>query len=404
LGKAAKGVVRAAIKRTAAVTNNGGLRKDMKKALATQATLIVVYLLMASCLRADQVNLKNGDRITGSIVKSDSNALLIKTEFAGDVTIQWAAIEGITSTQPLHVGIKGGQMLVGPVTTVNGQITVVTPVSGPMTAPKDSIEVIRSDAGQAQYDADIARLQHPRLTDFWSGLLDTGLSLTRGNSSTLSYTLGAKAIRETDRDKITVYTTAVYGTNDNTSPSQTIAHQIQGGIRGDLNFGPRLFGFGATDFDSNELQHLDLQNVIDGGIGYHVFKSKTTTFDVFGGAGYNQEYFSSYTLANATPPPATPAFPAITQKNAEMLVGEEFDSVISKRTTFSETFNLYPNITGPSGYRVAFNSTASTKLKNWLGWQITFTDNYLSNPPFGIKGNDLVLSTGLRVTFGKAAH
>jgi hypothetical protein len=42
-------------------------------------------------------------------------------------------------------------------------------------------------------------------------------------------------------------------------------------------------------------------------------------------------------------------------------------------------------------------------LNNWLGWQITFADNYLSNPPFGIKGNDFIMSTGLRLTFGKAA-
>jgi hypothetical protein len=35
--------------------------------------------------RADQVTLKNGDRLTGMIVKSDAKTLLIKTEFAGGV-------------------------------------------------------------------------------------------------------------------------------------------------------------------------------------------------------------------------------------------------------------------------------------------------------------------------------
>ncbi|MEQ1472339.1 MAG: DUF481 domain-containing protein [Candidatus Acidiferrum sp.] len=365
--------------------------------------LTVVTLLLGAGAFADQITLKNGDRISGAIVKSDTKELLIKTEAAGDVTIQWAAIQAIASSQPLHIGLKGGQVLVGPVKTENGRIEVATPASGEVTASKDTIEVIRSDSGQAEYDAAMERLRHPHLLDTWSGLLDTGLSVTRGNSSTISFSLAGKAIRQTDRDKITLYTTVIYGKNDNTSPSQTIAHQIQGGVRGDVNISPRFFVFGLTDFNSNQLQHLDLQNVIAGGAGYHVIKTKVTTFDVFGGAGYNQEYFSAYSLVNPAPPPDTLDFAALTQKNAEMLAGEELNTTLGKRTKVSENFTVFPNISGPSGYRFSFNSAISTKLNNWLGWQVTFADNYLSNPPFGIKGNDFLLSTGLRLTFGKAA-
>jgi len=32
---------------------------------------------------------------------------------------------------------------------------------------------------------------------------------------------------------------------------------------------------------------------------------------------------------------------------------------------------------------------------------VTFSDRYISNPPLGLKGNDLLLSTGFRLTFGK---
>jgi hypothetical protein len=40
--------------------------------------------LFAGSVVADQVTLKNGDRLTGTIVKSDAKTLLIKTEFAGE--------------------------------------------------------------------------------------------------------------------------------------------------------------------------------------------------------------------------------------------------------------------------------------------------------------------------------
>jgi YD repeat-containing protein len=360
----------------------------------------MTMVLLCPALFADQVSLKNGDRLTGTIVKSDAKTLVLKTEAAGDVTIQWSAIDAITSTQPLHVGLAGGQMVVGPVTTKDGQIQVTTQTAGVVTASKDSVQVIRSDSDQAAYDAAIERLQHPHLGDFWSGTLDTGLSLTRGNSATLSYNLAGKAVRQTDRDKIKVYTSAVYGKNDTTSPSEVIAHQITGGVRADINFQPRWFGFAATDFNFNALQNLDLQNVIDGGIGGHVIKTKNTQFDVFGGAGYNQEFFGSYTLPNPTPPPATVINPAVTQRNAEANVGEEFDAKLGSRSTFSETFNYFPNLSGPSGYRYTFNTVLSTAISKWLGWQISLNDNFISNPPTGIKGNDLLLATGLRLTFG----
>jgi len=356
--------------------------------------------LLCPALFADQISLKNGDRLTGTIVRSDAKTLVLKTEAAGDVTFQWSAIDGITSSQPLHVGLAGGQMVVGPVATKDGQIQVTTTTAGVVIAAKDSIQVIRSDPEEAAYDAAMDRLQHPHLGDFWSGTLDTGLSITRGNSATLSYNLAGRAVRQTDRDKITVYTSAVYGKNDTTTPSQVIAHQITGGVRADINFRPRWFAYAATDFNSNALQNLDLQNVVDGGIGGHVIKTKNAQFDVFGGAGYNQEFFGSYTQPNPLPPPPTIVLPAVTQRNAEANVGEAFSAKIGSRSTFNETFNYFPNLSGPSGYRYTFNTVFSTAISKWLGWQFSLNDNFISNPPTGIKGNDLLLSTGLRLTFG----
>jgi YD repeat-containing protein len=362
--------------------------------------LLMTMILFCPALFADQVSLKNGDRLTGTIVKSDAKTLVLKTEAAGDVTFQWAAIDSITSTQPLHVGLAGGQMVVGPVATKDGQILVTTTTAGVVTAAKDSVQVIRSDSEEAAYDAAMERLQHPHLGDFWSGTLDTGLSVTRGNSATLSYNLAGRAVRQTDRDKITVYSSAVYGKTETTTPSQVIAHQITGGVRADINVSSRWFVFAATDFNSNALQNLNLQNVIDGGFGGHVIKTKNAQFDVFAGAGYNQEFFGAYTLPNPTPPPPTTLFPAVTQRNAEANVGETFSTKLGSRSTFNETFNYFPNLSGPSGYRYTFNTVLSTAISRWLGWQFSLNDNYISNPPTGIKGNDLLLSTGLRLTFG----
>ena len=154
-----------------------------------------------------------------------------------------------------------------------------------------------------------------------------------------------------------------------------------------------MFVFGFTDFEYDEFQHLDLRNVLGGGIGYHVLKTTNSTFDVFGGADFQQEYFSPN-------PPTT--LTNTTRKTGEVVVGEEYDAKLNGRTTFSEKVSFFPNVSDTGEYRFQFDATAATKLKAWLSWQVTYSDRYISNPLTGLKGNDQILSTGLRVTFGKA--
>jgi hypothetical protein len=358
-------------------------------------------LLWPANIQADQITLTNGDRITGNIIKSDDKTLVIKSDIAGDVNIKWDGIATITSTQPLHLTLKDGQTIVGAVSTEDSKFVVVTKDTGSVNAPRSEVVAVRNDDEQKTYDATVDRLRNPGLADLWSGQLDTGLSLTRGNSASLTFTLAAKAVRESTRDKIAIYMTDVYGVNDNTEPSQTVANEIRGGVRADININSKVFAFGLTDFDSNALQHLDLQNDIGGGAGYHAYKSKITTFDLSGGVSYNQEYFSQYHITTTTVPPTTTFFPSSTRKNAEAILGEQLDTKIGGRTTFSESFTYNPGFGSGNGYRFTFNSGAATKMNNWLAWQVTFNDGYLSNPPFGIKSNDLLLSTGLRVTLGK---
>jgi len=283
--------------------------------------------LLASATLADQVTLKNGDRLSGVIVSGDTKTLEIKTEFAGDVTIQWDAIVGIESTQDLHLTLKDGKKLAGKVTTTDGNFDVAgaTP-AGTGSAHKETIVAVRNDSEQKTYDLNEERMAHPKFTYFWSGFFDTGLALTRGNSQTASYTFSAKGVRETPRDKLTVYSNYIFANNDTTLPATTTANLFEAGIRGDLNITPRTFVFAFGDFQTNQLQHLSLRQTYGGGIGYHIIKNDRTVFDVFGGADYDRDAFSSYTFTNPAPPPPLVAAPGYSQHSAEVVVGDEFDS------------------------------------------------------------------------------
>ena len=115
---------------------------------------------------------------------------------------------------------------------------------------------IRNDADQVAYE----KALHPSLLEGWNGGANVGFSLTRGNSQTENLSLAFTAARATKDDKLSLYTNAVYGTNQLATPSTT-ANTEAGGIRYDRNLNPRMFAFVGADFMSNALQDLNLRSV-----------------------------------------------------------------------------------------------------------------------------------------------
>lgn len=361
----------------------------------------LLIVLAASIAQADQVTLKNGDRLTGKIATGDGKTLLLKTEFTGDVTIQWDAITSIESVDVVHLMLKDGTQLAGKVTTQDGKFVVAaasTAASIVRAASKDTIVAVRNDAEQKAFDQEAERMAHPKFTYFWSGLFDTGLALTRGNSATSTFTLASKAVRETPRDKLTLYGNYIYGKDSSTPPDRTTANSLAAGVRGDLNITPRVFVFALADYQTNELQHLDLRQVYGGGFGYHLIKTERVMLDAFGGFTYQRDAFGQYALAG----PPIVAVPAVHSNTAAAVIGEELSAKLSKRSTFTERFSVYPNLSRTGDIRSQFDTTLVTQIKAWLSWQTTLSDSYINYPPPGLKANDLLLSTGLRVKWGKA--
>jgi hypothetical protein len=337
--------------------------------------------------RADQVTLKNGDRLSGALVKADGKTLILKTDYAGDLALKWSAVDAFTTTEPVHVALAGGQEVRGTVTGAAGREEIDTETSGKKSASLDTIVAVRNDAEETAYQADQRLLTHPRLTDFWSSYFDTGLSLTRGNADNLSVAIQGKAVREAPKNKFTVSATFVEAKSTVAGVTSTTANQSLGELRDDISLTDRVFVFGSTDFEHNPIQLLNFRYVLDAGAGYHVVKSMSTTFDLFAGGSYKQDQFSTGLIV----------------KSVQALVGDELDYKLNNRAGVSERLTFYPNLSQRGQYFVTFDTTATTKLYKWIIWQVTFSDRYLTNPVPGTQKNDLLLTTGLRMTFGKAA-
>jgi putative salt-induced outer membrane protein len=355
---------------------------------------LIILLALASAVFADQITLKNGDHLSGTIVKSDGKTLVLHTEFLGDVMVQFAAITQITTDQQLHVSTSDKKTVVGPVTASDGKIEVATKTGGTVEVPAGNVVLIRNDAEQTAYDKSL----HPGLLHGWNGGANVGFSLARGNSQTSNLALAINAIHATLNDKVTIYTSAIETNNELATPS-TVANLIQAGIRYDRNIGARSFAFVGADFMSNALQDLDLRGVYGGGMGYHAIKSDNTTLDFLAGLNYTHETYSNGPLVTPVTIPPTFASYGVTNKFAALTLGEELMHKAGKSTVVAEKLYFFPDLSNTGEYRGTFDLGTVTKISKWLGWQNQFSDIYVSNPPEGAKKNDLILTTGLNFSF-----
>ncbi len=68
--------------------------------------MLILVLSPAGPARGDEVLFLNGDRLSGKILKAVSGKLTIKTEGAGDVTVDMSKVKTFSTDAPVAVGVK----------------------------------------------------------------------------------------------------------------------------------------------------------------------------------------------------------------------------------------------------------------------------------------------------------
>src|ERR1700722_13252015 len=348
------------------------------------AVALAALSAMACAASADTVVLKNGDHLTGTVETSDGKNITLKTDYAGEIQIQWASIAEVKTDNPIYVVMPDKSTVSGLITTEGTNIIIRPATGAPVQLSVSQVTVVRGMAQQQAYEASL----HPSVLEAWKGGVNLGFALSRGNSETTNLTTGFTADRKTNTDETTAYFTSLYSTNDKTGGG-TIANSIVGGLKYDHNLTKKIFVFGSGDFTHDELQFLNILAIFSGGLGYHLISNPTTTLDVLGGVNYTHE---SYAAGNGSL--------AVSRNLAGVTVGESGMHKFGKSTTATEVFYFYPDLTNTGQYRFSFDAASVTQISKWFGWQIGLSDRYVSDPPIiGTKANDVIFTTGVNFSF-----
>ena len=344
-----------------------------------------VFLFSLVCVAAsvtwgDQVVLKNGDRVSGSIIKKDGKNLTIKTDQFGVVTTSWDQVESVKADKPVNVVLPDGKTVQGTIATTNGKVEVTTKDAKLSLAPAE-VATIRDADEQKAYE----RLLHPGWGQLWAGTASLGFAGTSGNARTLTFTTGVNAARLTRTDKTSIYFNAIKASALVNGKNSDTAQAVRGGLGYDHNVSPRLFVNVFNDYEYDRFQNLDLRFVLGGGLGFHAVKTEGSKLDLLAGIDFNHSSFS------------TP----LTRNSAEFFWGDEYSLKLTGATSLVQSFRMFNDLTNTGSYRVNFDVGASTKLSKWLNWNVSLSDRYLNHPAPSRKTNDFLYTTGIGITFAR---
>jgi putative salt-induced outer membrane protein YdiY len=356
-----------------------------------QVLIAASILLSGICPQssfADQIILKNGDRITGSIIKKDDkkddkkdgSTLTIKSDLFGVITAPWDKVESVKSDTILNVATADGKALRGTISSNNGAIEVMSGTTKSVF-PAAEIGAIRNADEQKLHE----RMLKPGWGDLWAGSATVGWAGSKGNAQTLTFTTGMNAQRVTKTDKTVVYFNSIKASAFSSGKNSSTAQAVRGGIGYDHNIHPKVFLTTFNDYEYDRFQNLDLRFVIGGGLGYQLYKKENSSLSIVGGGAFNHSTYST---------------PATTQ-TAEGYFGDDYTRKLGKASSFIQTARMFNDLKHPGNYRINFDAGTSVRLTRWLNWNISLSDRYVTPPALGRKSNDILYTTGLGFTFAR---
>lgn len=355
-------------------------------------TRILLLCVTATLAWADQVTLKNGDKITGSIIKKDGANLVMKSAAAGVITIPWDQVDAIATDGPLNI-VLSDKTVQSTLSTAGGKVMV----SGSPMSTADIVGIRNSDEQRA-----FERLEHPGWGALWAGTAGLNFAGTTGNSETKTFVVTTNAARVTRTDKATIYFTAIKSSASIAGVQADTAQAIRGGWTYSRNLRPKLFATVFNDWEYDKFQNLDLRFVLGGGLGYHVWKTDRGYLDLVGGIDYARDKFGALVPATTLCPTTNVnCHDGVTDSRAELFYGDDFGYKLNGATSLVQSFRMFHNFSDFGAYRINFDVGATTKLTKWLTWNVGLSDRYLAHPSGLRKNNDFIYSTGVGVTFAR---
>lgn len=217
--------------------------------------------------------------------------------------------------------------------------------------------------------------------------LGLGASRSSGNSNASNLSLNGDVVRATDRDKISLTGAAQYARTQGV----TTGEKARAAGRYDRNLNARWFGFGGLSLEHDKFTNLKLRTLVEGGLGAHMVKTDTTTWDLFSGVGYSHDRYDT--------PMQVRGKLRRSDNYGTLLLAEESTHKLSDSTNFKQRLALTPALDGDGAFRATFDAGLAVAMTSTINLTVGFNASHNSDPGEGRKSTDTLLTTGVSMKF-----
>lgn len=316
-------------------------------------------------LRADELRLANGDRITGLLTGRADGNIHFRSALLGD----------------LVVSEKEAQVVLGPETPVES-LAGLPPIPRPdATPPASSPDAAppTSDTIPAAAEASAKR---------WKGKVEFGLANQQGRANNNNFSLRADAERTRGRDNLRLSGRYLYGKTAETVTSD----------RQDVNFRWRhelsdaVFSQTVSSYTADAITGIDYDLEQNAGIGYKILRRPRHTASI--GTGLTLQYRSATDL-NESFAYLGEVFQDYTYKiNGHFTLLQEAGALYAPEARGISTYsgNTLLSQSDTRSYKVHFNTTLQGKISQSISLNVRYEYEYDSTIA------DLTARTDQRIT------
>ena len=341
---------------------------------STLACLFLCCAGVSSSAYADQVYLKNGDRLTGKIVSLTDGKMVLNSDVAGQVTIDLKTIQTFSSDSPVEIHLKNGTVLHQPVAAAEP--------NGFTLRAAEPLQPQRFEL------ANVASINPPPAPKAkWTGSVSGAVGLTTGNTKTNSASGSASLAQRTERDRTTINADLArsHQTNRDTGVGRTTEDWWRLGGEYDYFFTTKFFGFGNGRYEKDAIALVNRRVMVGGGAGYQWIEDAKTSFST------NLGLASLFTKYDNVPE-------SNNQLSAQ--AGYNFSRQLWKNTKFMNDLTWFPSLSNPSSdYFLTSTAELRANLNKMMFANFKVIFNYDAQPAPDRGNTDIKYLLGIGLSF-----
>ena len=322
--------------------------------------------------------MKGGDRFSGKILEIKKDKLVLKAATGDTVNLSLEKILSIQSDRPLKL------TLTDTATTLEGMLerreegSAVVGGENKVTPLTDFLRVKSIVDPNAK----------PKEPDIWSGKLNASGFVTGGNSREKAAHVDTVIEGRWTHTRLTLEGGWDYGESE----GEMATRKSYGSLKGDWFFIKKAYAYARYRAENDEFQDLRVRHTMGAGLGYQVFETESTKFQIEAGASYVIERLNPFIPARNRRDAETDGY--ATADGAARFRYKVMDGVI-----FSEELLAYLSLKDMDDLRLSSKTALDLILSSSLSLTLQVLWEFDKLPAQGRKKQDTRYLAGITYSF-----